>query len=393
MKTADDIKREIRLGEDSTRQFKAKLNSAESLAKEVCAMSNSRGGTIYVGVNDQNQVEGLSEKDIHRYNQWIAAVANEHLNPVVDLQTTNVLVDEKAIIVIEVAEGNTKPYHDKSGCYWVKRGSDVRAITQSEMRRFFQQGDQLNIDETPTTQDVFTTKNEVVEWNIDRVKFYTLFERKFQKQVIDAGLPLEQIIENMNLAKEGKLNLAGLLLVGLNVQNVKPAFLIRAVAYAGNEISDDVFIDRRDCIGNIDEQFSSAMTFLRNNLARIQDAPTFNTQGKLEINERALEEAIANALLHRDYSKNAVIRLLVFRDRVEIISPGSLPNHLSVENIKNGNSVMRNPVLSSFGIFMLPYSGLGSGVPRILREHEQTSFNDDRDGQQFTVTLKRVERQ
>ena len=131
------------------------------------------------------------------------------------------------------------------------------------------------------------------------------------------------------------------------------------------------------------------MLFLKNNLSLIQAEPSFNSAPVLEIDERALEEAIVNALLHRDYSKQAVIRLLIFKNRVEIISPGTLPNHLSIENIKNGNSVMRNSLLASYGTKVLPYSGIGSGIPRILKKHPATELINDIDGEQFTIILKR----
>jgi predicted HTH transcriptional regulator len=111
----------------------------------------------------------------------------------------------------------------------------------------------------------------------------------------------------------------------------------------------------------------------------------------LEIYEKALEEAITNALLHRDYSKNSVIRLFIFKNRIEIISPGTLPNHLTVENIKNGNSVMRNALLVSFGTKTMPYTGIGSGIPRILAKHPSTEFFDNKEGEQFSVILKRRE--
>jgi predicted HTH transcriptional regulator len=193
----------------------------------------------------------------------------------------------------------------------------------------------------------------------------------------------------MNLAKDDNFTLAGLLLFGDNVQDFKPFCIIRAVHYAGLEIGDDAFIDKRDCLGTLEEQFRSGMLFFKTNLARIQDKSTFNSTGTLEIDERVLEEALVNALLHRDYSKNAAIRLLIFKDRVEIVSPGSLPNHLTVENIKNGNSVMRNPLLASYGTKILPYSGIGSGVPRIIKNHPETTFINDKEGEQFVVIFKR----
>ena len=380
MRTENEIKQEIQLGEDSSRQFKVKLNNPAHIAVEMCAMSNSAGGAIYIGVNDDCSIEGLSAEEIRRFNTWIAEAASQLIRPAIYPLTQTIQVDGKMILLIEISEGVSKPYQDHKGAFWVKTGSDKRVASSQELMRLFQQNAQLSLDELVTSADIDT---------IDLAKFYTFFERTKGIEFSSLGLNLEQVLSNMNLAKEGKLTLGGLLLFGKNVQDYKPFCIIRSISFPGNEISDDSFIDRRDCIGTLEEQFRSGMTFLLNNLSRVQKGTSFNSQGTLEIDERALEEAVVNALLHRDYSKNAVIRLFIFKDRVEIISPGSLPNHLTVENIKSGNSVMRNSILASYGTKILPYSGIGSGIPRIVKNHPQTELFDDKDGEQFTIILSR----
>lgn len=380
MKTEDVVRKEISLGEDSSRQFKEKLNNAVQVAVEMCAMSNSTGGTIYVGIKDNNTIAGLTTAELHTYNQYVSAAASEHIKPAIYPQTQTLELDGKLILLIEVSEGFTKPYSDKDGIYWVKSGSDKRKASPQELLRLFQESAQINLDETATAAKAD---------EIDLAKFYTFFEKLKGQEFSASGLKLEQVLTNMNLAKEGKLTLGGLLLFGSNVQGIKPYCLVRAVAYYGNEISNDSYSDKRDCIGTVEEQFRSAMSFLKNNLSTIQTAASFNSPAKLEIDERALEEAVVNAILHRDYSKNAVIRLLIFKDRVEIISPGSLPNHLTIENIKNGNSVMRNPLLASYGTKILPYTGIGSGVPRIVKNHPETELVNDKDGEQFIIRFKR----
>jgi ATP-dependent DNA helicase RecG len=383
VKTEEELIREINLGEDSTRQFKREIKSATSLAQEMCAMSNSAGGTIYIGVADDSTITGLDAEQLRTLNQHISAAANEQIRPAIYPQTRVVDVAGKRMLTIEVSDGTTKPYCDKDGVYWIKSGSDKRKASPQELLRLFQQSTQIYLDETITSAGIDT---------LNKDKFYTFFERFHGMEFSSSGITIEKALSAKNLAKDGKLTLGGLLLFGENVQEVKPFCIIRAVSYPGADISDSVFNDRRDCTGTLEEQYRAAITFLRNNLSRIQRTDTFNTPGELEIKDLVLEEALVNALLHRDYSKNAVIRLLVFNDRVEIISPGSLPNHLTVENIINGNSVMRNPILASYGTRILPYSGLGSGVPRILKNHPDTEFRNDKDGEQFTIILRRSKR-
>ena len=99
-----------------------------------------------------------------------------------------------------------------------------------------------------------------------------------------------------------------------------------------------------------------------------------------------------NALVHRDYLISAPIRLFIFDNRIDIISPGHLPNHLTVVKIRTGNSIIRNPILVSYiAKGLLPYKGLGSGIKRALNDWPEIDFTDDREGCLFTATVHRKE--
>ena len=102
-----------------------------------------------------------------------------------------------------------------------------------------------------------------------------------------------------------------------------------------------------------------------------------------------IEEVLQNALIHRDYFKNAPIRLLIFDNRIEIISPGRLPNSLTVEEIKYGNPVIRNNQIAMFASRTLPYSGLGSGIRRAYAEQPDMELVNDVEGEQFIVRFPR----
>ena len=126
------------------------------------------------------------------------------------------------------------------------------------------------------------------------------------------------------------------------------------------------------------------------NLRKVQSGQGVNAPGIPEIPPSVFEELLVNALVHRDYLVNASIRLFIFDDRIEIISPGHLPNNLTVEKIRSGISNIRNPILVSYAAKgLLPYRGLGSGIKRALAEWPEISFTDDRDGCMFTATVHR----
>jgi len=185
--------------------------------------------------------------------------------------------------------------------------------------------------------------------------------------------------------------LAGLLFFGKEPQNYKPAFCIKAVSFWGTSIGGNEYRDSRDIIGTIPDMFYEGIRFLEVNLKHTQQGQNFNSPGILEISKVALEELLQNALLHRDYFKNSPVRLMIFDNRVEIISPGKLPNNLTVEEIKYGNPVIRNNQLVNYGIHVLPYKGLGSGIKRALESQPDIQFFNDIDGEQFIVTIPRPE--
>jgi len=172
--------------------------------------------------------------------------------------------------------------------------------------------------------------------DIDKELFYTFYEKQYGENIEAAGMPLDKILENLNLARENKLNLAGLLLFGKNPQRYEPVFLIKAVSFFGNEIGGTQYRDSEDIDGNLSKQYRNGMAFLLRNLRKIQKGKNFNAPGVLEVSEIALQEILVNALIHRDYFIGAPIRILIFDNRIEIDNPGKLPNNLTIENIKSG---------------------------------------------------------
>ncbi|WP_346434792.1 ATP-binding protein [uncultured Methanoculleus sp.] len=197
----------------------------------------------------------------------------------------------------------------------------------------------------------------------------------------------------MNLAMDdGMLNLTGVLLFAEKPEWIKPQFIIKAIRYPGNAIHASEYLDTEDFSGTFPEIFEGAMAFIMRNPRKVQAGKGVNTPGVLEIPPVVFEELRVNALVHRDYLVSAPIRLFVFDNRIEIISPGHLPNNLTVEKIRTGNSNIRNPILASYvAKGLLPYRGLGSGIKRALEDWPDIDFTDDRDGCLFTVTVHRKE--
>jgi len=116
-----------------------------------------------------------------------------------------------------VAKGVSKPYCDNEGIYWIKSRSDKRKASPQELLRLFQESAQIYLDETASNAAIVIRENNKEEWGIDLAKFYSFFEKSFGQEVSTTGLKIEQLLVNMNLAKDSKLTIAGLLLFGNNV--------------------------------------------------------------------------------------------------------------------------------------------------------------------------------
>ena len=162
------------------------------------------------------------------------------------------------------------------------------------------------------------------------------------------------------------------------------------MAFPGDYINTADYLDSRDIGGKMETIFRETISFIGANIRHVQGDQGINSLGIWEIPRIVFEELAANALIHRDYFVPAPIRVLVFRNRIEIISPGHLPNNLTIEIIKRGNSNIRNPVLASYATRIIPYRGLGSGITRALKEYPHIEFEDDREGNTFKAVLKRL---
>ncbi len=270
----------------------------------------------------------------------------------------------------------------RKGFFWVKSGADKRRVTaREEIQRMYQSANLLHADAVPIA-------GMGIEM-LDRDYFNQFVLKQYGETPDDLDVSPTQLLTNMNLMQNGVFNLAGALLFSKMPSIKLPVFIIKAVAYPGNDIHLDRYIESQDMDGKLENVFNDALAFLLRQLRRVQNDRNVNTEGELEIPRITLEELLINALVHRDYFVSASIRLFVFDNRIEIISPGHLPNNLTVEHIKNGNSNIRNPVLASFAAKILHYRGLGNGIRRAIKAYPDIEFIDDRDGNQFKVIIAR----
>ncbi len=378
----------IEKGEDSQTQFKERFDSIDSLAAEICAFSNSNGGNILVGVSDDGEIIGLSIEDIKKLNQWVSNACSQKIDPQVSVTTQNIKYMDKIVMVINVPIGTNKPYMANGKDIWVKVGSDKWRAKREEIQRLLQSSGHLYADEMPVDNTNLR--------DLDLELFKSFYEHRTGEKFEGLDVPLEKVMSNLKLMVNGKLTLAGLLVFGKKPEEKKPQFVIKAVSFFGDSPAGSEYKDSRDISGNVPKIFDAGRAFLINNLRKIQKGQHFDTTGILEIPIIALEEALINAIVHRNYFLSSNIRIFIFDDRIEIISPGTLPNTVNVESMKMGIHIERNPILVSLlkDIKGIPYRGIGTGVQRIIRECKnagiKVDFIEDKDAEQFKVVFYRI---
>ena len=384
--TEAELLEKVACGETSRVQFKERLDNQDSVAAELVAMANANGGQILFGIHDKTgDVCGLSYEELQSTGNKLASIASDLVKPQVFINTEVVTVTsespKKHILVVSVDEGIAKPYKDRLGVIWVKQGGDKRRLTDNnEQLRLFQQSGLVYIDEmiVPETSFSDIDKEKVIPYLLK------IDGNEYSTDDID-----ERICKNLNIIKNGHLTLAGLLFFSRKPQKYRPVFCVKAVSFWGNDIAGSEYRDSQDIEGTIPFVFDSTMDFFKRNLHHTQQGQNFNSTGILEISEVALQELVQNALTHRDYSKNSPVRVLIFDNRIEIISPGCLPNSLTIENIKMGNAVVRNNLIVSYASKLMQYRGLGSGIARALKAQPDIVFENDREGEQFKVVIPR----
>ena len=372
-------------GETTKVQFKQAFTSQREIAKEMIAFANSKGGVILFGVEDKTgKLVGLSYEQIQQTSRELGNAANEQVRPTIYIETEVVRVEDKHFLVCSVEQGKNKPYKNLNGEIWVKQGADKRRVTENtEILALFQDSGSYQTDAAGVDG---TTISDLDRYAIDEylMKVYSL-------NMESLGEKAEQMLKNIHiLNNSGKPTLAGYLFFGKHPEYNCPTCMVKAVSFFGNELGGTQYRDTKEILGNMPQVYEKSMAFLKSNLHNIQEeGASFNTLGKLEIPESVLEEVLQNALIHRDLLRPAPIRIFIFDNRVEIISPGALAGGLTEEDIRNGKTYQRNPFMATFATNALHYRGIGSGIVRILAECPNMVFQNDSDGNEFKVTLFR----
>ena len=406
----NDILKQIKAGEVSGVQFKERILDKYDIACELVAFSNSHGGKLVVGIKDKTGgTNALSYSEVQETTNLLSDIASENVVPSILIKIDNIEVEDGNLVVATVKEGLNKPYHDNKGIVWVKNGADKRKVfDNAELAEMMTDCGSFAPDEAgvrdATVNDLDVTTIKQFLGN----RFERVLEKKgltgdaFNEASLDMicsaiakGHDCEKILRNLRFIRpDGTLTVAAMLLFGKYTQRWMPMMTAKCICFAGNSVGSKVFRDKvndAEMEGNLLHQYETIMDFFTRNLHNVQVGEEFNSMGKLEIPYTSLVEFTVNSLVHRSLNMKAPVRIFIFDNRVEIHSPGALPNGLTIDDIKAGTSMPRNMFLFNNAIYLLPYTGVGSGITRALDEDINVTFMNNDKAQEFVITVWRGE--
>ena len=382
-----EIRKQLRLGEDSRSEFKEfefrgnrpVRPERRSIADELAAFANARGGAMFCGVTDSGQVQGMTRDQMDALEELVVNLCTDAVRPSIEVTTFRAEIDGRALLLVEVPPGYA--LHESPGGSFRRLGSSKRRMTSDEGLRLAQRRSQARFmwfDEQPVPGTGFGTLDEEL-WG----------PLLSAEGAADPKLALEKM--GLLTRDDGGIRcatVAGVLLCAAAPEEWLPNACISATQYRGVDRASGQ-LDARTITGPLQRQIAEAVNFAVRNMrvgahkqpARV-DLPQYS--------DRAVFEAIVNAVAHRDYSiRGSRIRLSMFSDRIEINSPGALPNNLTVESMASRQATRNQTLASMLG--RMPVGKIlgsggrqffmerrGDGVPTILRETRGLSGKEPR---------------
>lgn len=395
----------VRNGENSGVEFKRDDVRPETLAKELCAFANFEGGHVLLGVEDDGSITGLT-RDPRRAEEWVMNICRgDMLRPPLIPYWETADVNGCTVGVVSLpADLPDKPYEAKRGSSWqvfIRRGSVSEEASRDEKARLYQSSGLLRYDIRPVPG------TSLKDLDIRRLQTYFQYVREQDAPGAEDRHGWERLLVNTDFMVEDRgrpiPTVGGVLLFGLNPNRWLPQAGITAIAYTGEDRDYATREDARlrgpaaplvnsakDVIDNgiIDQAISFANRNIGHSATIIDGRREDSTDYPIE----AIREAIVNAVTHRDYTIFGTdIEVAIFSERIEIISPGRLPNTVTVDKMRSGYRATRNELIKEVLRDYRYVDARGLGVPRkivrLMREVNGTEPDLIERDERFTVIL------
>ena len=349
--TIEELQEKIKMGEDGLlelksvhfRQGKISGPHADSLAEELACFANSSGGVTILGIDDEtHEPQGLSQDQVNALEHWVQSICNDRVKPPLMCRIEKLKLartDGSRAPILKVDIPKSLFVHESPNGHFYRIGSSKRKMTTEYIIRLGQQRSQarlIRFDEQVVTNAV----TEDFDQNL-----YQRFRIPLTEESDHEFLSKLRLITQDDQGN-WRPTVAGILLATSNPRQWIPNAFIQAVCYRGTDRDASDQVDHKDIEGPIDEQILAACRFVKLNMK----VAAYKSPGRVEVPQydmTAVFEAVVNAVAHRDYSiYGSKIRLHLFAGRLELFSPGSLLNTLTVDSL-HLRQVSRNELLTS----------------------------------------------
>ena len=372
--TTDQILNQLRAGEDGRAEFKevrfgdrgVLSPNTQELAGELVAFANAEGGGVFLGVDDSGAVCGIPLEQVDMVEQWLLNIATHNCDPPIRLVIRKALLpsaagDDELVLLAEVPRG-LYVHRTSGGRYYTRIGSTKQDLTPPELARLFQQrGREYVFDEQPILA-------ATVE-DLSRNRLEAFFGRSPTIPWLDLLRNTRVIFQDED--EMDRPTVAGLLVFATEPTEFLASGAIEAAYYRGTRLSSDELIHAERLAGPVSDQIDAGIAFVAR-FMQTGDSPQYDID--------VVDEAIVNAVAHRDYAiAGSKIRLFLFADRLELYSPGKLPNTITIDDMAY-RTFTRNQLLVSFlsrirskrtgQVFL---ESRGEGVRKILEDGEAHS--------------------
>ncbi|KAB2834019.1 MAG: hypothetical protein F9K48_07180, partial [Candidatus Brocadia sp.] len=345
MTDADKINILIKEGEGLTVEFKERYTP--KIDRDIVAFANSKGGLLLLGVDDRGKIVG--ENLTNKMKAEIHAIAR-NCDPSIHIKKIH---QEGNIVVVEVVEGDEKPYGSSSG-YYRRLDAVTQKMTHREVRSLFRETDNISFEDIPC-RDL-----SLKDISLMKVKSF-LREANMSYKVNKANLA--SFLTSLSIYRKDKINNTGALMFSSKVKKFVPHAESIFAAFKGTDKTN--IYDRNDVKDDLLTQFNGAVAFLKKHLNVRSEIRGFDRFDMYEIPLDALREAVVNAIVHRNYTINGTsIYVRIYDDRVEIENPGGLPEGITKRDFGK-SSVRRNPIIADLFHRMGKVERMGSGIERM----------------------------
>ncbi|MFQ5627116.1 MAG: RNA-binding domain-containing protein [bacterium] len=351
-------------GEGQKVEFKRSMAELETIVRAITAFANADGGVVLLGVRDSGEVIGVEIGD--QTKERLSAAITDATDPIIYPVIEMITVEGKTVIAIKVEASENRPHLYKGRAYKRVGATDTQLSRDAYEKLLLLRATAV-YDRQPLIGAHLTDLSE------KRIHWY-LKQRAEKRGTSIPGISLPDLLIGLGAAVEQADEVlptrAGMLCFGKKPQDFIPHSQVRIARFKG--VSTSHFIDRADLNGTLPEMIDAAEQFIRRNTRLAAKIVGFRRREVTEYPFEAIREAICNAVCHRDYRiEGATVRAMVFDDRIEINSPGGLPQGVTLAEIERKH-VLRNPVIAGclYDIFYIEKWGTGiARMRRSMREH------------------------